>query len=64
MLYIYKENHFIRRGSPLGSTEAGVYAYTEVKTIPHLINVCHSIGNSLVDSTCFFMYPKVLQMSN
>ncbi|XP_047256984.1 2,3-bisphosphoglycerate-dependent phosphoglycerate mutase 1 isoform X1 [Capsicum annuum] len=29
MLYIYKENHFIRRGSPLGSMEAGVYAYTE-----------------------------------
>ncbi|XP_060185899.1 2,3-bisphosphoglycerate-dependent phosphoglycerate mutase 1-like isoform X2 [Lycium barbarum] len=29
MLYIYKENRFIRRGSPLGSMEAGVYAYTE-----------------------------------
>ncbi|KAL3527773.1 hypothetical protein ACH5RR_012429 [Cinchona calisaya] len=29
MLYIYKEGKFIRRGSPLGSTEAGVYAYTE-----------------------------------
>ncbi|XP_028068242.1 uncharacterized protein LOC114270829 isoform X2 [Camellia sinensis] len=28
MLYIYKEGKFIRRGSPLGSTEAGVYAYT------------------------------------
>ncbi|CAL5368662.1 unnamed protein product [Camellia sinensis] len=30
MLYIYKEGKFIRRGSPLGSTEAGVYAYTWV----------------------------------
>ncbi|KAK6791956.1 hypothetical protein RDI58_011037 [Solanum bulbocastanum] len=29
MLYIYRENQFIRRGSPLGSTEDGVYAYTE-----------------------------------
>ncbi|XP_070030734.1 2,3-bisphosphoglycerate-dependent phosphoglycerate mutase 1-like isoform X1 [Nicotiana sylvestris] len=29
MLYIYKGNQFIRRGSPLGSMEAGVYAYTE-----------------------------------
>ncbi|CAN4106421.1 unnamed protein product [Withania somnifera] len=29
MLYIYKENHFIRRGSPLGSMVPGVYAYTE-----------------------------------
>ncbi|KAI8017137.1 hypothetical protein LOK49_LG04G00682 [Camellia lanceoleosa] len=28
MLYIYKEGNFIRKGSPLGSTEAGVYAYT------------------------------------
>ncbi|XP_009622224.1 2,3-bisphosphoglycerate-dependent phosphoglycerate mutase 1 isoform X2 [Nicotiana tabacum] len=29
MLYIYKGNQFIRKGSPLGSMEAGVYAYTE-----------------------------------
>ncbi|KAL6583131.1 2,3-bisphosphoglycerate-dependent phosphoglycerate mutase 1 [Orobanche minor] len=29
MLYIYKEGNFIRRGSPPGSSEAGVYAYTE-----------------------------------
>ncbi|XP_047968222.1 2,3-bisphosphoglycerate-dependent phosphoglycerate mutase 1-like isoform X1 [Salvia hispanica] len=29
MLYIYKEGHFIRRGSPHGSSEAGAYAYTE-----------------------------------
>uniref|UniRef100_A0A5B7AA47 phosphoglycerate mutase (2,3-diphosphoglycerate-dependent) n=2 Tax=Davidia involucrata TaxID=16924 RepID=A0A5B7AA47_DAVIN len=28
MLYIYKEGKFIRRGSPGGSKEAGVYAYT------------------------------------
>ncbi|KAL8472067.1 hypothetical protein ACS0TY_029334 [Phlomoides rotata] len=29
MLYIYKGGNFIRRGSPHGSSEAGVYAYTE-----------------------------------
>ncbi|TMW95699.1 hypothetical protein EJD97_008471, partial [Solanum chilense] len=29
MLYIYRENQFIRRGSPLASMENGVYAYTE-----------------------------------
>ncbi|KAJ1392052.1 Phosphoglycerate/bisphosphoglycerate mutase, active site [Sesbania bispinosa] len=28
MLYILKEGRFIRRGSPVGPTEAGVYAYT------------------------------------
>ncbi|CAK9135425.1 unnamed protein product [Ilex paraguariensis] len=28
MLYIYKEGNFIRRGSPVGPTEADVYAYT------------------------------------
>ncbi|KAK4417168.1 2,3-bisphosphoglycerate-dependent phosphoglycerate mutase [Sesamum alatum] len=29
MLYIYREGNFIRRGSLVGSSEAGVYAYTE-----------------------------------
>ncbi|OMO56023.1 Phosphoglycerate mutase 1 [Corchorus capsularis] len=29
LLYIYKEGKFIRRGSLVGPTEAGVYAYTE-----------------------------------
>ncbi|CAK9154219.1 unnamed protein product [Ilex paraguariensis] len=29
MLYIFKEGRFIRRGSPPGPTEAGVYAYTK-----------------------------------
>ncbi|KAI3725679.1 hypothetical protein L1987_65471 [Smallanthus sonchifolius] len=28
MLYIYKDGKFIRRGSPAGTMEAGVYAYT------------------------------------
>lgn len=28
MLYIYKYGEFIRRGSPTGPAEAGVYAYT------------------------------------
>ena len=30
MLYIFKEGKFMRRGSPVGPTEAGVYAYTKV----------------------------------
>lgn len=30
LLYIYKEGNFMKRGSPVGPTEAGVYAYTEV----------------------------------
>ncbi|XP_057728318.1 2,3-bisphosphoglycerate-dependent phosphoglycerate mutase 1 [Arachis stenosperma] len=29
MLYIFKEGRFIRRGSPIGPQEAGVYAYTK-----------------------------------
>ncbi|CAK9174266.1 unnamed protein product [Ilex paraguariensis] len=29
MLYIFKEGRFIRRGSPVGPSEAGVYAYTK-----------------------------------
>lgn len=29
MLYIFKEGKFIRRGSPIGPAEAGVYAYTK-----------------------------------
>ncbi|KAH9625883.1 hypothetical protein KSS87_003397 [Heliosperma pusillum] len=28
LLYIFKEGKFIRRGSPVGPTESGVYAYT------------------------------------
>ncbi|MQM13264.1 hypothetical protein Taro_046190 [Colocasia esculenta] len=32
MLYIFKEGKFIRRGSPVGPSEAGVYAYTR---LPH-----------------------------
>ncbi|PON54996.1 Phosphoglycerate mutase [Parasponia andersonii] len=28
LLYIYKDGKFIKRGSPVGPTEAGVYAYT------------------------------------
>ncbi|OAY33383.1 hypothetical protein MANES_13G091200v8 [Manihot esculenta] len=29
LLYIYKDKKFIKRGSPVGPTEAGVYAYTK-----------------------------------
>lgn len=30
LLYIYTEGKYMSRGSPVGSTEAGVYAYTQV----------------------------------
>jgi 2,3-bisphosphoglycerate-dependent phosphoglycerate mutase len=29
LLYIFKEGKFMKRGSPVGPTEAGVYAYTK-----------------------------------
>ncbi|RYQ96624.1 hypothetical protein Ahy_B08g092457 [Arachis hypogaea] len=29
ILYIFKEGRFIRRGSPIGPQEVGVYAYTK-----------------------------------
>ncbi|KAF2598368.1 hypothetical protein F2Q68_00009345 [Brassica cretica] len=29
LLYIFKDRKFMRRGSPVGPTEAGVYAYTK-----------------------------------
>ncbi|XP_050204771.1 2,3-bisphosphoglycerate-dependent phosphoglycerate mutase 1-like [Mercurialis annua] len=29
LLYIYKDGNFMKRGSPVGPTEAGVYAYTK-----------------------------------
>ena len=29
LLYIYKDEKFNSRGSPVGPTEAGVYAYTQ-----------------------------------
>lgn len=30
LLYIYKHGGFLKRGSPVGPTEYGVYAYTRV----------------------------------
>ncbi|CAN6542702.1 unnamed protein product [Malus baccata var. baccata] len=35
MLYISKEGKFIRRGSPAGPAEAGVYAYTKVSNLSY-----------------------------
>ncbi|CAL9170915.1 unnamed protein product [Musa hybrid cultivar] len=35
MLYIFKDGKFIRRGSPIGPSEAGVYAYTRVCILLH-----------------------------
>ncbi|KAH0459907.1 hypothetical protein IEQ34_010570 [Dendrobium chrysotoxum] len=39
MLYIFKEGKFIRRGSPAGPSEAGVYAYTLCYEEPKHLNV-------------------------
>ncbi|MBA0867589.1 hypothetical protein Goshw_001661 [Gossypium schwendimanii] len=42
MLYIFKEGKFIRRGSPVAPTEAGVYAYTRVcNFLSALLLICH-----------------------
>ncbi|OMO85816.1 Phosphoglycerate mutase 1 [Corchorus capsularis] len=41
MLYIFKEGKFIRRGSPIAPTEAGVYAYT--RRLPQSI-VGYNVG--------------------
>lgn len=38
MLYILKEGQFIRRGSPVAPTEAGVYAYTKVHNFFYVIH--------------------------
>lgn len=37
LLYIYKHGKFLKRGSPVGPTEAGVYAYTRVWTLCPLL---------------------------
>ena len=44
MLYIFKEGKFIRRGSPIGPAEAGVYAYTKVCKFSPLIFTCFRVG--------------------
>lgn len=43
MLYIAKEDKYIRRGSPAAPTEAGVYAYTKV-------NIDLSIGYKMLQN--------------
>jgi hypothetical protein len=51
MLYIFKEGKFIRRGSPAGPSEAGVYAYTKVRifSVSQLEIIWH---NKYSDSIC------------
>jgi hypothetical protein len=46
MLYTFKKSEFLRRGSPVGPTVAGVYALTKVKD--QLAFLCnHSLNNQL-----------------
>ena len=40
LLYIFKDRKFMRRGSPVGPTEAGVYAYTKVQPSKVVLVVC------------------------
>lgn len=51
MLYIAKEDKYIRRGSPAAPTEAGVYAYTKVNINLSigLYNVAKLINSSFIN---------------
>ncbi|KAF7839975.1 Phosphoglycerate mutase 1 [Senna tora] len=66
LLYIFKDGNFIKRGSPVGLTEAGVYAYTKLNKRAMLFEeyglVCMrlSIGDnmtlsSIYDDLCSFL---------
>lgn len=54
MLYILKEGQFIRRGSPVAPTEAGVYAYTKVCSFFHVTHkaICTSMLLDVDDFQC------------
>lgn len=51
MLYIAKEEKYIRRGSPAAPTEAGVYAYTKV-TISSNITLFIPLKNTIRIYVC------------
>lgn len=55
MLYISKEGKFIRRGSPAGPAEAGVYAYTKVCNFLHLVGSFPQF-NVRVSIACLLMH--------
>ncbi|KAF9610310.1 hypothetical protein IFM89_021980 [Coptis chinensis] len=53
MLYIFKEGKFMRRGSPMGPSEAGVYAYTRG---------CSSLQLMLDIFLCLKLYVEVVAL--
>ncbi|KAH9690814.1 phosphoglycerate mutase (2,3-diphosphoglycerate-dependent) [Citrus sinensis] len=53
MLYIFKEGKFIRRGSPAGPAEAGVYAYTRTEVRRDVALTSLKLRGLPPDSHCF-----------
>ncbi|MBA0551883.1 hypothetical protein Golob_022741 [Gossypium lobatum] len=49
LLYIYKEGEFLRRGSPVGSEEAGVYAYSKETTNRRVVVGFLAVYGALAD---------------
>ncbi|MBA0608492.1 hypothetical protein Godav_020706 [Gossypium davidsonii] len=49
LLYIYKEGEFLRRGSPVGSKEAGVYAYSKETTNRRVVVGFLAVYGALAD---------------
>ncbi|MBA0851651.1 hypothetical protein Goshw_023882, partial [Gossypium schwendimanii] len=49
LLYIYKEGEFLRRGSPMGSKEAGVYAYSKETTNRRVVVGFLAVYGALAD---------------
>lgn len=48
LLYIYKEGSFMKRGSPVGSSEAGVYALTWARIFHLCLTLCFLITGVLI----------------
>ncbi|KAF2293071.1 hypothetical protein GH714_036051 [Hevea brasiliensis] len=59
LLYIYKDTKFIKRGSPVGPTEAGVYAYTK-----NLYGWCWSITIKRLKMTVLNCISALIDLPN
>lgn len=58
LLYIYKDGRFSSRGSPVGPTEAGVYAYTEVSSLSMVF-----VSGSWIGTECFLNVCRIIWLS-
>lgn len=56
LLYIFKEGKFMKRGSPVGPTEAGVYAYTKVR---HHFSRLIFLDFLYQGSECLFVFAEI-----